>query len=190
MKGKSLLAILVLVLLAACGPIIGSSMVASNGVKDFAVSEGKLVDLKAGSRVLIVAPFAITPESFYICRGEDASVFVDTFNQNGIFSAEFHMEQRFEDNSALVKELKAMKPADIKAKLNLANEPQYLVTGTILKRETIAAPTKGVLMQVAYRLEFHDLTTAKKTVIEVEVKDFFQQCIRTAVKEIAQQIAG
>jgi hypothetical protein len=190
MKAKFLLAILIIFLLAACGPIIGSGMVASNGVKNFTVSKGQLSDLKAGSRVLIVAPFATTPESFYICRGEDASVFVDAFNETGIFSADFHMEQRFEDNSGLIKQLKAQKPADIKSKLNLAEAPQYLLTGTILKRETVAAPTKGVLMDVAYRLEFYNLSTAKTTVVEVAVKDFFQQCIRTAVKEIARQLAG
>ena len=190
MKVKSLLAILMVFFLAACGPIIGSGMVASNGVKDFAVVEGQLTDLKAGSRILIVAPFATTPESFYICRGEDASVFVDAFNETGLFSADFHMEDRFEDNSALIDKLKKQNPAEIQSKLQLQKAPQYLLTGTVLRRETVAAPAKGVIMKAAYRLEFFDLSTDKTTVIEIDVQDMFQACIRTAVKEMTKRIAG
>ena len=190
MKAKSLLAILSLMLLVACGPIIGSGMVASNGIKGFEVTEGNLANLKAGSRVLIVAPFAKTPESFYICRGEDASVFVDAINETGVFSADFHMDERFEDNSALIASLKKSRPAEIQSKLHLKDAPQLLLTGTILYRETVAAPTKGVIMKVGYRLEFFDLNSAEKTVIEIDVKDMFQSCIRTAVKELTKRIVG
>ena len=190
MKVKSLMAILSVVLLVACGPIIGSSMVASNGIKGFEVTKGTLSDLKAGSRVLIVAPFAKTPEAFYICRGEDASVFVDAINETGVFSADFHMDDRFEDNSALIASLEKLSPAEIQSKLHLKEAPQILLTGTILYRETVAAPAKGVIMKVGYRLEFLDLSSAKKTVIEIDVKDMFQSCIRTAVQELTKRIAG
>lgn len=190
MKVKSLGGILILLFLAACGPIIGSAMVSSNGVKDFKVTEGQLSDLKAGSQVLIVAPFATTPESFYICRGEDASVFVDAINETGLFNADFHMENRFEDNSGLIAGLKKESPSTVQSKLHLKDAPQIIMTGTVLKRQTVAAPAKGVIMEVSYRLEFYNLTSAKKTVIEIDVKDMFQDCIRTAVKELTKRVAG
>jgi len=190
MKVKFAVTIMIVLLLAACGPIIGGVMVSSNGVKDFKVTTGQLSDLNAGSRVLIVAPFATTPESFYICRGEDASVFVDAFNEIGLFSADFHMESRFEDNQKLIAELKKKSADEIKSSLHLRDTPQILLTGTILRRETVAAPAQGVIMAVAYRLEFYNLDTAKKTVVEIDIKDKFQECIRTAVKKLTEQIVG
>ena len=190
MRAKFFLSALLLLALSACGPMIGSMMVASNGVKDFKVVSGQLSDLKAGSKVLVLAPFAKTPESFYICRGEDASVFTTTFNSTGLFSADFHMEDRFEDNSALIAKLKKTSPAEIKSMLKLQNAPQLLMTGTILSRETVAAPKQGVIMKVAYRLEFTNLDNGKTTVLEVEVHELFQSAIPAVVKEMTKQIAG
>ncbi|PLY01406.1 MAG: hypothetical protein C0623_05385 [Desulfuromonas sp.] len=190
MKVKSLLAISALFLLAACGPIIGQAMVASNGVKDFKVVKGNLADLRAGQKLLVVAPFATTPESFYICRGEDASVFVDSFNGTGLFSADFHMTGQFEDNGPLIVALKKSSPEAIRSKLELAAAPDLLLTGTIVSRETVAAPAKGIVMKVTYRLEFTDLKSGKTTVVEVDVQDYFQECIPTVVKELMKRISG
>ena len=181
---------LVVLLLTACGPIIGSMMVSNAGVKDFKVVSGQLSDLKAGSKILVLAPFAKAPEGFYICRGEDASVFTTSFNDAGLFVADFHMEDRFEDNSALISKLKKSSPAEIQSQLSLNDSPQYLLTGTILSRETVAAPKQGVIMKVTYRLEFTNLENSTNTVIEVEVHELFQQAIPAVVKELTKRIAG
>ena len=190
MRAKFLITALVSLLLTACGPIIGSVMVSSAGVKDFKVVSGRLSDLKAGSKVLVLAPFAKTPESFYICRGEDASVFTTSLNDAGLFVADFHMEDRFEDNGALFTRLKKSSAGEIQSQLNLKEKPQYLLTGTILSRETVAAPKQGVIMKVAYRLEFTSLNNGKSTVIEIEVHELFQQAIPAVVKELTKRIAG
>lgn len=190
MRVKIFLSVFLVLLLSACGPIIGSMMVASNGVKDFKVVSGQLSDLKAGSKVLVLGPFAKSARGFYICRGEDASVFTSSFNQTGLFAADFHMEDRFADNSGLIAELQSASPAEIKAKLKLKDAPQLLMTGTILYRETVAAPKQGVIMKVTYQLEFKDLENGRKTVVKVEVHELFQDAIPAAVKELARQITG
>ncbi len=95
MKTKTFWAGVCLLMLSACGPIIGGMMVASNGVKDFNVITGDLADLPMGSRVAVLGPFDKTDEAFYICRGEDAAAFASAFNQSGLFSAELAMDTRF-----------------------------------------------------------------------------------------------
>lgn len=190
MKVKSFAAILALLLLTSCGPIIGNIMVSSTGVKDFEVESGSLSDLKPGSRLLVVAPFATTPESFYICRGEDTSMFVSAFNETGLFAADFHMPNRFDENTDLFARLEKSSPSEIRSLFNLADAPQILLTGTILHRETVAAPTKGVIMNVTYRLAFTDLESGRKTVVDISVKDLFQDCIPTAVRALTKRIAG
>lgn len=190
MRANFFLSALLVVSLSACGPIIGSMMVASAGVKDFKVVSGQLSDLTAGSKVLVLAPFAKTPESFYICRGEDASVFTTTFNEVGLFDTDFHMDGRFEDNSALIAKLKKTAPTEIQSQLHLKKTPDYLLTGTILSRETVAAPKQGVIMKVTYRLEFNNLGNGGVTVLEIEVHELFQQAIPAVVKEMTKRIAG
>ncbi|PLX78494.1 MAG: hypothetical protein C0616_14485 [Desulfuromonas sp.] len=179
--------VLTALLLTACGPIIGAGMVAGNGVKDFKVVSGDLQDLQIGSRLVLLSPFAKTSQSFYICRGEDASEFADAFNAAGLFVAEVAFGEPEGRNLREVEKLQALSPADLQSQLALSAAPQVLLTGTILKRETVAAPVQGVLMKVAYRLEFLRLDDGMKTVVEVAVQDHFQDCIATAVKELLRR---
>jgi hypothetical protein len=180
----------VLLFLAGCGPIIGASMVAGGGVKDFTVVSGQLQDLKPGSRVLVIAPFTKTEQAYYICRGEEAANFTTAFNTAGLFQADFHMEDRFGTDSAWLNSLKQKTPAQIQSELGLAEAPDLLMTGVILHRSTIAAPTQGIMMDVGYRLEFYDLHKQQTTQVEVQVKDLFQNCINSTVGELMARITG
>jgi hypothetical protein len=179
-----------LLLFAGCGPIIGASMVAGGGAKDFTLVSGQLKSLKPGSRVLVVAPFAKTDEAFYICRGEEAANFTSTFNDTGLFQADFHLSDRFAKDSNLVDQLKQKSPALIQSELGLAEAPDLLMSGVILNRSMVAAPAQGIMMDVGYRLEFYDLRSQKTTSVEIQVKDLFQECIGDAVNELMSQISS
>ena len=61
------------------------------------------------------------------------------------------------------------------------------MSGTILKREMVAAPAEGIIMTVAYRLEFLELASGQTTIIELTVKELFQEAIPQAVEELIRQ---
>ena len=183
------LVISLLLLLAGCGPIIGTAMVAGGGVKDFKVVDGQLQNLHPGAQLLVVGPFAKTPQAYYICRGEEAAEFVTAFNTNGLFQADFYLAERFADNAAWLKQLKEKNPEQIQAKLKLDRTPELLLTGVILHRSTVAAPAQGVLMDVGYRLQFYDLRSRQTTEIEIEVKDLFQNCVAAAADGVLAELS-
>ncbi|WP_020674564.1 hypothetical protein [Geopsychrobacter electrodiphilus] len=182
--------LMLLVLLAGCGPIIGASMVAGGGVKDFTVVDGQLQNLKAGSTAVIVGPFAKTEQAYYICRGEETANFTSAFNSLGLFQADFYLGDRFAETAKKLAHLKTMTPAQIQSELGLKAAPELLITGVILHRSTVAAPAQGILMDVGYRLEFYDLQTRQTTTIEVQVKDLFQDCITDVVSDLMTRITG
>jgi hypothetical protein len=184
------ISLLLLVLLAGCGPIIGAAMVSGGGVKDLNLVEGRLQDLQAGSSVLLVGPFAKTAQSYYICRGDETAAFVSEFNSLGLFQADYYLGDRFAEPEDKLERLKAMTPDAIKAELGLKVAPQLLVSGVILHRSMVAAPAQGVLMDVGYRLEFFNLQTRQTVRLEVRVKDLFQDCIADVVNELRAKITG
>lgn len=190
MKTKAFWAGLCLLMLSACGPMIGGIMVASNGVKDFDIHQGKLTDLSTGSRIVVLGPFDKTPEAFYICRGEDAAGFTSAFNQTGLFSAELAIDTRFPDELPQARQLKGQTTAEVQKTLGLEKSPDLVMSGTILSREMVAAPAQGVIMTVAYRLEFLNLDNGRTTVIEVTTKDMFQDVIPETVEHLAKQMGG
>ena len=132
MKTKAFWSGLCLLLLSACGPIIGSMMVAGTGVKDVTVVSGDLTSLKAGSRVAVVGPFAITAEAFYICRGEEAANFASSFVTRGLFQAELSVDQRFPDSLPKVQDWQGKTPAQVQELLGLDAPPDLMLSGTIL----------------------------------------------------------
>ncbi len=184
------IALVVLVLFAGCGPIIGAGMVSGGGVKEWKTVHGQLQDLKPGSSVLVVGPFAKTARAFYICRGEEAANFTTAFNTVGLFQADFYLADRFDESQRWLDRLKQMTAQQLQSELGLEAAPEYLVSGTILHRSTIAAPTKGIMMDVGYRLEFYDLRQHKETSFEVRAKDLFQDCIDDVVSELDSRITG
>ncbi len=190
MKTKAFWAGLCLLMLSACGPIIGGMMVANNGVKDFKVLQGNLSDLPSGSHVAVLGPFDKTPEAFYICRGEEAAAFTSAFNQSGLFAAELDIDTRFPAELPKVSQFKGRTPAEVQKSLGLRQDPDLVMSGTILSREMVAAPAQGVIMTVAYRLEFLNLGNGRITIIEIATKEMFQDVIPETVEYLAKQMGG
>lgn len=188
MKTKAFWVGLSLLLLSACGPMIGGMMVADNGIKDFKVVQGDISALSPGNHVAVLGPFDKTDQAFYICRGEDAAAFASAFNQFGLFSAELDVDTRFPEKLPGAAQFKGRTPADAQKTLGLQKTPDIIMSGTILSREMTAAPAKGVIMTARYRLEFLNLTDGRTTVIEVATQDMFQDVIPSTVKHLAKQM--
>lgn len=179
---------LAVLLLGACGPIIGGIMVAGNGVKEFRVTNGSLATLRPGAKLAIIGPFDKTPEAFYICRGEDDAYFATSFKQNGLFAAELAIPDRFPKQYPKVADWRGRTPAEVQQAFKLSAAPDYLMSGTILRRDMDAAPAQGVIMKVAFRLDFLELATGKTTTVEVEVQELFQNAIPEIVKEFGRHM--
>lgn len=190
MKTKVFWAGLCLLFLSACGPMIGGMMVASNGIKDFKVVQGDFSALPLGSQVAVLGPFDKTDQAFYICRGEEAAAFASAFNQFGLFSAELDVDTRFPEKLPGAAQFKGRTPADAQQALGLQKAPDIIMSGTILSRKMTAAPAKGVVMTVHYRLEFVDLADDQTIVIEVSAQDMFQDVIPNTVKYLVKQMGS
>jgi len=175
-------------LLGACGPIIGGMMVAGNGVKEFRVTSGSLTTLRAGAHLAVIGPFDKTPEAFYICRGEDDAYFASSFKQQGLFAAELAIPDRFPKQYPTVSDWVGRSGAEVQQTLGLTAQPDYLMSGTILSREMVAAPAQGVIMKVAFRLVFLELASGKTTTVEVAVQELFQDAVPAIVKELGRQM--
>ncbi|TLM67652.1 MAG: hypothetical protein FDZ69_03925 [Deltaproteobacteria bacterium] len=182
------LMVLAALLLGACGPIIGGIMVAGNGVKEFRVTGGNLATLRPGARLAIIGPFDKTAEAFYICRGEDDAYFASSFKQQGLFNAELSIPDRFPKQLPKTADWRGKSPAEVQQALHLNAAPDYLMSGTILRREMVAAPMQGVIMDVAFRLEFLELATGKITTVETRAEELFQEAIPAIVTEFGRQM--
>lgn len=188
MKTKAFFAGLCVFLLTSCGPIIGGMMVAGTGVKEVTVVQGDLADLQPGSKIAVLGPFDKTPEAFYICRGEEAASFTNVFNQVGLFQAELSLDNRFPERLPKASDWQGKDAAEVQAKLGLDQRPDLIMSGTILQRQMVAAPTQGVIMDVAYRLDFLDLSNGQITTVEFVVKELFQEAIPETVNDLAKRI--
>lgn len=190
MRTKAFWALLTLtaLLLGACGPIIGGIMVAGTGVKEFRVTGGNLAALRPGAKLAIIGPFDKTAEAFYICRGEDDAAFASSFRQTGLFAAELAIPDRFPKQLPKAADWRGKSAAEVQEALRLNAAPDYLMSGTILRREMVAAPMQGVIMKVAFRLDFLELASGKITSVEISAEDLFQDAIPTIVRELARQI--
>ena len=180
--------VLAVMLLGACGPIIGGMMVAGNGIKDFRVTSGSLTNLRPGAKLAIIGPFDKTPEAFYICRGEDDAYFATSFKQSSLFAAELAIPDRFPKQYPKTADWRGKTPAEVQQAYKLHAPPDYVMSGTILRRDMDAAPAQGVITKVAFRLEFLELATGKTTTVEVTVQDLFQDAIPTIVKELGRKM--
>jgi len=190
MKTKAFWGVVLLVLLAGCGPIIGGLMTASNGVKDFRVISGSLGILKGHQSLAVLGPFAKTDQAFYICRGEEAASFASQIEAAGLFRTEAAIPAQFPEQLPSIAMFRTKRPDQVQAALGLKAPPEVLMSGTILLREMVTAPAQGVIMHVAYRLEFLDLATNQTVIVEVEVKELFQDAIPAIVTELRNRIAA
>jgi hypothetical protein len=188
MRARALTITSFLILMSGCGPIIGQLMKASEGMKGFEVLDGDLRSLQAGGPLLVYGPFDKTSEAFYIARGEDAADFRTEMAEAGLFETELYLERVYDQMSRTAEVLRSADPGQIQRDFGLSAAPSKILFGTILHRETIVAPTRGLVMSVGYRLEFYDLQTGESTVIEMAVRDLVRNCIPRMVRELAHRI--
>lgn len=173
-------------LLAGCGPMIGGMMVSGNGVKEFRVVKGSLEEIRPGARLAVLGPFATTESSFEICRGEEAALFASSFNQTGLFAAELAMQDRLVETPPQLANWRNKDPLSVQMALQLSEAPEILMSATILYREMIPAPVKGIVMKVAYRLNFLELGTGKETSVEISSQQMFRDAVPASVEALAQ----
>jgi hypothetical protein len=190
MLKRLLLVVPLLLALGACGPIIGQLMRMADGVKNFQVASGDLADMRKGQQILVVGPFAMAPGAWEIARGDEAAFFANEFDRAGFFNAELHMGDRYANAAKIVGEVKSRSAAQLKADYALEVEPDVVMFGTVLSRETIVAPTRGIIMEVGYRLEFFNPGTGKSTVVLVTVHEQFKDCIKMVVEELARRVVA
>ena len=106
MKTKKLWAGLCLLLLSACGPMIGGMMVSSNEVKDFKVVQGNLSDLRPGSHAVVIGPFDKTPEELKEIESSgldpweyDIKVLVDKIGEEGYCTDKHNQIKVYKENA-------------------------------------------------------------------------------------------
>lgn len=189
MLKRLLLVVPLLLSLVSCGPILGQLMRMADGVKNFQVVKGDLAALKKGQKILVVGPFETAPGAWDIARGDDAVLFYNEFNLAKHYIAELHMGDRYGQAAKTMAEVKGKSAAQLKADYQLESEPGLVMFGTVLSRETIVAPTRGIIMEVGYRLEFYNPADGKSAVVEITVHEHFKNCIKLVVEELAHRAA-
>lgn len=189
MLKRLLLVVPLLLSLVSCGPILGQLMRMADGVKNFQVVKGDLAALKKGQKILVVGPFETAPGAWDIARGDDAVLFYNEFNLAKHYTAELHMGDRYGQAAKAMAEVKGKSAAQLKADYQLESEPGLVMFGTVLSRETIVAPTRGIIMEVGYRLEFYNPADGKSAVVEITVHEHFKNCIKLVVEELAHRAA-
>lgn len=190
MLKRIMLIVPLMLTLVSCGPIIGQLMRVAEGVKNFQVVSGDLVALRKGQHILVVGPFDMAPGAWEIARGDDAAFFWTELNKTGFFNAEIHMGDRNAKAAMVVAEAKAKSASQLKTAYALEAEPDLLMFATVLSRDTIVAPTRGIIMEVGYRLEFYNPTTTRSTVVVINVRDHFKDCIKLAADELVRQVVA
>jgi hypothetical protein len=183
---RSLFALVLLSFICSgCGPIIGQFMGRGEGIKSFEVVSGQVPQVKAGAAILVFGPFAKTDAAFYICRGEDAAKFSDEFHRHGLHS-ELYLAHGSAGRVTLA-EAKKMNGEQLRAALGLTLPPDYLLSGTLTRRQMTVAPAHGVVMEEAYELELLDLRTPATSRYRAAVKDLAQETIPDVAGALVQK---
>lgn len=179
---------LLLLAVSACGPIIGQLQRLGEGVQEFRVVEGDLRDFAAARQVLVYAPFTKGERGSWVVRGEDEASLAEGFAKEGLFATQFFLER----DLAKAREILASLPADpagVKARLGLAAEPDAILTGVILERETIVAPLRGLVLALRYRLTLRSLVTGRSATVEIAVKDILSdEALKAVVQELTRRV--
>jgi len=189
MKWLKLLPLFLLLGLSGCGILIGQMMVAGGGVKRLDVVSGDLSSFHRGAKVAILAPFATTSRSYHIARGDDEARLGVELERRGVWVSLYAFLPTPGDAEKTGAQLRTASGVEVMAKLNLKDEPQYLLTGTVLTRDNVVAPMRGVMMEASYRLELTNLSTHKTLVLETEVKDLFPDAIPAIADAIDKLVA-
>lgn len=172
-------------LLNGCGPIIGQSMVSSNGLKSLEVLSGQPPQIKAGTSILVFGPFAKSADAFYLCRGEDAAKFSDEFIRLGLRS-DLYLGYGAAQKVTLA-DAKKMSAEQLRTALGLTTSPDYLLSGTLTRRKMTVAPAQGVIMDEGYELELLDLRTQTTSRYRAAVKELAQETIPVVATALVQK---
>ncbi len=189
MKSSRLFILLMLsLLISGCGLIYGQMTKAGDGIKSFAVIQGDLAPLKGGGELLVYAPFAKSEQAFYVARGEEAANFATSLKEVGLFRTEFFYERDIDDVEKTAKKLRGMTAAELQSFAKMQHSPRMILFGTLLKRSESVAPTRGVLMDTTYKLEFFEIATRRSTIIEVQVRDLAENCVDAVVRDLKARL--
>ena len=175
-------------LMSGCGLIYGQLTKVGDGIKSFSVIQGDLAGLKGGGDLLVYAPFAKTDQAFYVARGDDATRFAVSLKKNGLFRPEFLLERDLDDVEKTAQKLRGMTAVEVQSFAAMQHAPRMILFGTLLKRSASVAPTRGVLMDTTYKLEFFNIATRKSTIIEVQVRDLAENCTDAVVRDLKARL--
>lgn len=176
---------LVLFFCSGCGPIIGQFMATGEGLKSMEVISGQPPQLKAGASILVFGPFTKTDDAFYICRGEDAAKFSDEFIRHGLRS-ELYLAHGSAGRVTLAV-AKKMSAEQLRTALGLTAPPDYLLSGTLTRRQMTVAPSHGVIMEEGYELDLLDLKTQATSHYRAAVKDLANETIPDVAAALVQK---
>jgi hypothetical protein len=182
---KFLILAIIPLYLTSCGIIVGTVMTSGGGVDRIEIISGEVANFKTGGNLLVLAPFLTGEDGYYISRGDDAANLAKAMNSAKLFNAKILFDSDYNNLESATKEYKAMSAAKLQESAGLDTPPEYLLVGTILSRDTIVAPMRGVMMDVSYRFELIDLTTREVLVFEVEANDLFPKVASGIVDELA-----
>lgn len=185
MRRPLLFLLLIPILLSGCGPIIGQFMAMGEGLRSFEVLSGQPPEVKSGETVLVFGPLAKGKDAFYLCRGEDAAKFSDEFNRLGLRSA---LYLGYGPQQVTLADAKKMSPEELRIALKLETAPDYLLSGTLARREMTVAPSHGVIMEESYELEILDLRTQAASRYRASVKDLAQATIPDVAEALVQRL--
>jgi len=175
MKLNQLILIFTVLALTSCGPIMGNLMTMGGGIKDIEVTGGDAANFTAGKKLIVLAPFLKGEDGYYVSRGDDAANLLDAINGIGLFKGEFLFEPDYYSLNEKTEKYKTMSADELMSMAAMDFTPDYLLVGTILHRDTVVAPTRGVIMDVTYKLELIDLVSKDALVVKVRAKDLFPE---------------
>ena len=173
--------------LCSCGIIAGTVMTAGGGVDRVEALAGDAARFSSGKNLLVLAPFLLGEDGYYISRGDDAANLVSAMNRAKLFKANTLFDTDYDNLEAVTKRYKAMSAQELQKSAALDTPPDYLLVGKVLSRDTIVAPMQGVMMDVSYRFELTNLKTGDLLVFEVDASDLFRE-VAPAIVEAASEL--
>jgi len=183
-----LVALMLVIPLAGCGLIYGQLTKAGDGIKSFAILQGDLAVLKGGGDLLVYAPFGKTDNAFYVARGEEAAHFAATLEEVRLFQTEFLFERDVDDVEKTAQMLRGMSAEAAQEYAGMARAPRLILFGTLVERHESVAPTRGVLMDITYQLEFYEIASRQSTILEVRVKHLAEECVNVVVSDLVERL--
>ena len=198
---KYFLLLISCILLSACGPLRGKSIMATTGLKNYEVTKGDVMKLKEVKNLLVVGPFfgkgteqltctpktaCIYPDNMdinFVTKYNDARRFAHGFQEAKLFDTELYLDVDYTRIKKTTGQLKLMSSRELKKELNLKYAPDMILFGVVSKRDRKVAPTYGVVVDVQYELEFYDPASHQSITIDVDVMNLFKEDMKTIIRE-------